>query len=209
MAVESPGWERASVLLGLTAAAATILACCLRLASAGSASCRLLVALLPALVANGSALALTRAYSRLTGRRLTPLDMGATLGGRRLLGDGKTWEGLALGTMAGGVAGGFLVATGVVDAPLYYGLPLGLAALLGDVAGSFVKRRLGLRQGACVPLLDQLDFYAASTAAAIGLDYAGPGVGAGAVAASAVAVMGLHSTTNLLAFEAGLKKDRC
>jgi len=35
---------------------------------------------------------------------------------------------------------------------------LSLGAILGDLVGSFVKRRAGLRKGSPAPLLDQLDF---------------------------------------------------
>jgi CDP-2,3-bis-(O-geranylgeranyl)-sn-glycerol synthase len=38
------------------------------------------------------------------------------------------------------------------------GFLLGLGSLVGDTAGSFVKRRLGLKRGAPAPVLDQDDF---------------------------------------------------
>jgi CDP-2,3-bis-(O-geranylgeranyl)-sn-glycerol synthase len=99
----------------------------------------------------------------------TPMDFGRSLrDGRRILGDGKTWRGIA-----GGTAGGFAVGLGLAllgplgNARLSFGewpgvlgvlvlLPLG--ALLGDVLGAFVKRRLGLARGAKARGLDQFDF---------------------------------------------------
>ena len=89
----------------------------------------------------------------------------------RIFGDGKTIEGFGFGLFVG-----FLI--GALEAYLYpslnayamqYGvrLPLinlfvgfmiALGALCGDLGGSFIKRRLGLKRGADVPLLDQWNF---------------------------------------------------
>lgn len=89
----------------------------------------------------------------------------------RLFGNGKTIEGFGFGLFAG-----FLI--GSLEAYLYpnlnsyamqYGvkLPLinlyiafliALGALSGDLIGSFLKRRLRLKRGADVPLLDQWNF---------------------------------------------------
>jgi len=38
------------------------------------------------------------------------------------------------------------------------GLCLGTGALVGDIVGSFIKRRLKIERGRPAPLLDQLDF---------------------------------------------------
>jgi len=90
---------------------------------------------------------------------------------KRMLGDGKTFEGFTLGLIAG-----FLI--GALEAYLYPGLNsyalqydahlpfmslfvgfvISLGALCGDLAGSFIKRRCGLKRGADVPLLDQWNF---------------------------------------------------
>ncbi|MEM1927919.1 MAG: CDP-2,3-bis-(O-geranylgeranyl)-sn-glycerol synthase [Acidilobaceae archaeon] len=94
-----------------------------------------------------------------------PIDGGRVfLDGRRLLGDGKTWEGLASGIAAGSLLGG-LLAYALGD-PLYAyaGVFSSLGAMLGDLAASFVKRRLGLERGAPAPLLDQLNFYVGALA---------------------------------------------
>jgi len=97
-----------------------------------------------------------------------PIDGGRTWGGRRVLGDGKTWRGTA-----GGWLGGALLALGLnravpvvgtalgVDLPTFppgavLALPLG--AMLGDVGASFLKRRTGRTRGAPFPGVDQLDF---------------------------------------------------
>jgi CDP-2,3-bis-(O-geranylgeranyl)-sn-glycerol synthase len=97
-----------------------------------------------------------------------PIDGGRTMGGRRLLGDGKTWRGTAVGVLAGAALALVLdaVAPAVESAiglplPLFstgasVALPVG--AMAGDVVASFLKRRTGRERGAAFPVLDQLDF---------------------------------------------------
>lgn len=101
----------------------------------------------------------------------TPVDFRKTWRGGRILGDGKTWRGLAIGVLAGGLFGlmwyslsqsGPLSLTyyGAFDFKLtdpFFGLYLGMGALLGDMAASFFKRRLGLERGAPLWGVDQLD----------------------------------------------------
>jgi Putative integral membrane protein DUF46. len=73
-----------------------------------------------------------------------PLDMGTTLAdGRRLIGDGGTWRGTSAGTFVGLVVGiiqGLL--SGSIITGAITGLLLGFGALMGDAAGSFIKRGL-------------------------------------------------------------------
>ncbi len=97
-----------------------------------------------------------------------PVDFGRKFfDGKRLFGDGKTIQGFA-----GGVACGFFV--GVIEAyaipgtqyafyptPIYYaagGFLLALGTMVGDLLGSFVKRRLDMPQGSSSVLLDELSF---------------------------------------------------
>ena len=104
----------------------------------------------------------------------TPIDGGRKLMGVRILGDGKTWRGFYAGIIAGTVAGilqvlfqqdaevlfSSMLKTAVFLPQMGFELAfmLSLGAILGDLAGSFVKRRAGLRKGSPAPLLDQLDF---------------------------------------------------
>ena len=91
--------------------------------------------------------------------------------GRRLLGDGKTIEGTLLGFIGGmavivgetllspalnSFAAGWSVA--LPDMNLFVGFMIVLGAILGDIGGSFIKRRLGYERGRSVPGLDQLNF---------------------------------------------------
>ncbi len=100
--------------------------------------------LTPMYVANGFAL--------LTGGGV-PLDMNKTFfDGRRILGDGKTFRGTVLGVVFGFFSG-FLLKEPIE------GIILSIGAVFGDIVGSFIKRRLGIKRGEMAPLLDQLDFY--------------------------------------------------
>lgn len=81
-----------------------------------------------------------------------PIDFGRNLwDGNRILGDGKTFEGLAAGLVAGTAVGA------VAGHPLPSFL-LALGALVGDMSGAFIKRRLGIARGRPAPILDQIDF---------------------------------------------------
>jgi CDP-2,3-bis-(O-geranylgeranyl)-sn-glycerol synthase len=105
-----------------------------------------------------------------------PIDGGREWHGKRLLGDGKTWRGTAGGVLVGTAAALGLnrVAARVETAtswslprfPLRAGVALATGAMLGDIAGSFLKRRSGRDRGAMAPGLDQLDFVAGALALA-------------------------------------------
>jgi CDP-2,3-bis-(O-geranylgeranyl)-sn-glycerol synthase len=108
----------------------------------------------------------------------TPIDFQKTLrDGRRIFGEGKTYRGLITGVIMAAITGmvqqwinpWFL--SSVLNAilllpeeailfqtPPLLGLLMGLGALLGDLGGSFMKRRLNLARGAPAPGIDQLDF---------------------------------------------------
>ena len=128
--------------------------------------------MLPAYVANLSGLAFGGG---------TPVDGGKEYkDGRRLIGNGVTWKGFINGTILGTIVGGILgiigsfygdlnvLTSGVIALPVYGsiigGLTLGFlmafGALLGDLVGSFIKRRMGLQSGEPAPIMDQLDFVA-------------------------------------------------
>ena len=87
-----------------------------------------------------------------------PLDFGRTLkDGRPLFGSHKTFRGFAAGLLIGTLVG---VGESLVFSkysPLL-GFVLSAGALLGDLTGAFIKRRLGLAPGAFMPIIDQIDF---------------------------------------------------
>lgn len=108
---------------------------------------------------------ITNATAALFGGR-TPLDFTRSFKGHRVFGKGKTWQGLAAGILFGTAAAnvlGFFVqgtpfALGSVGFHTLLGFLLASGALLGDLAASFTKRRLSIKPGARLLLVDQLDF---------------------------------------------------
>jgi CDP-diglyceride synthetase len=80
-----------------------------------------------------------------------PVDQGILLSdGRPLLGPSKTLRGII-----GSITVCALLAP-LFDLNHLQGAGFGALAMLGDLASSFCKRRLGLRSGHPAPLLDQL-----------------------------------------------------
>ncbi|TFF91941.1 CDP-2,3-bis-(O-geranylgeranyl)-sn-glycerol synthase [Candidatus Thorarchaeota archaeon] len=115
-----------------------------------------------------------------------PIDGGKRFrDGRRILGDGKTIRGFLVGVLFGTLTGigqvlvapflfpilsEYVVVTAEMEAILFMSLPtavlLSIGALLGDMGGSFLKRRVGLQSGGPAPVLDQLGFIIAALALA-------------------------------------------
>jgi CDP-2,3-bis-(O-geranylgeranyl)-sn-glycerol synthase len=91
-----------------------------------------------------------------------PIDLGKTLpDGQRILGDHKTFRGLISGLVVGAIVG--LVCSYVFSMNLLrIAVPASLGALLGDMAGAFLKRRLRIEPGGPLPVVDQLDFVVGS-----------------------------------------------
>ncbi len=100
-----------------------------------------------------------------------PIDGGRTFRGKPVFGPGKTWEGLILGVIVAIAVASFQmfmfpflpwnlspVPLDIVAMSPLLGLVIGLGAMVGDLGGSFIKRRLGIPRGKPAPLLDQLDF---------------------------------------------------
>lgn len=100
-----------------------------------------------------------------------PIDRGKKFLGQPILGKGKTWEGLLLGVIVAILVAAFQmfmfpllpwglspVTLDIVPMSPFMGLVIGLGAMVGDIGGSFVKRRIKIARGKSAPLLDQLDF---------------------------------------------------
>ena len=86
-----------------------------------------------------------------------PIDFGKSfIDGRPIFGSHKTIRGFFSGLLVGTLAG--LAMTVVLGYPLFFGLVSSLGALLGDLCGAFVKRRLGIAPGGLLPVIDQIDF---------------------------------------------------
>jgi CDP-archaeol synthase len=148
-----------------------------------------------------------------------PLDGGATIGGRRVLGDNKTWRG-ALCMTAGVVLATLLLwqwgwwrdqlPHAVRDsAPLLVGLLIGLGTVGGELPNSFLKRRLDIAPGAqrrgpaglALSLLDQGDLVLGIWVALLPV-WAMP-VWLAAVAFAAVAA--IHAGINVVGYAIGAR----
>jgi len=132
-----------------------------------------------------------------------PLDMGKKfLDGRRILGDGKTARGFVGGLIVGTIVG---LLQGVARAPLreylLLGFLLALGALLGDLASSFVKRRLGIERGGAAPGLDQLSFVVAALILASPVKVPPWQV----IAVILIITPPIHLATNFVGYKLGLK----
>jgi CDP-2,3-bis-(O-geranylgeranyl)-sn-glycerol synthase len=87
----------------------------------------------------------------------SPMDFGKNFfDGKRIFGKNKTFRGFFFG-LAVGVAVG-LVEWVLFDYPFLFSLLSPLGALLGDLTGAFLKRRLGIAPGGLLPIVDQVDF---------------------------------------------------
>jgi len=151
-----------------------------------------------------------------------PIDGGATLRGRRLLGDNKTWRG-ALVMFLGVLSAALLLSLwpaywdalpdGIRDAgPAAFGALVGIGTVAGELPNSFLKRRLGIAPGATrrsqagvlLALLDQGDVVLGIWVALLTIWVMTP---AEAVAAFA-AVAAVHLVTNFVGYAIGARRTR-
>ena len=107
-----------------------------------------IIYILPAYVANGAPVLFGGGK---------PLDNKKKFAGRRIFGDHKTIK----GTLSS-VAAGIII--GLIEYPfLHYMLAvavlLTIGANFGDLLGSFIKRRMKLKSGKSLPILDQYGFF--------------------------------------------------
>jgi len=137
------------------------------------------------------------------------LGGGASLDGGRNLADGrpifgphKTVRGVIAGTVVGTLIG---LAESLVDPRLATaGFMIALGAVLGDLLGAFVKRRLNVEPGKAFPVLDQLDFILGSVV----LGYPFFQVGLISILLVVVVTPPIHLATNYGAYRLGIKKTR-
>lgn len=87
-----------------------------------------------------------------------PLDLGRTFKDNRpIFGSHKTFKGFFSGLIVGTLVGFGESFVFNNYSPLL-GFLLSLGALVGDLGGAFIKRRLDLAPGAFLPIVDQIDF---------------------------------------------------
>jgi len=134
-----------------------------------------------------------------------PIDFGKKfIDGKRLLGDGKTWEGLVTGLLGGSLAS-IVVSTYLRQSSF---IPISVLAsfmaLIGDILESFIKRRLGIKRGEPLPILDQLDFAIAATLTYAILGYMKE-VALDYIIMALLIILIMHLTTNVIAYLMKLK----
>jgi len=93
---------------------------------------------IPVYVANSTPLLFSKV--RVLGFLDLPIDRKKFFMGERLLGDGKTLKGFVLGLLSGSFAGLILGAS-------FLGFLLSLGVVVGDLLGSFIKRRFRIKRG--------------------------------------------------------------
>ena len=159
---------------------------------------RSLIYILPAYFANGAPVVFG-------GGR--PIDGGRLFrDGKPIFGPRKTVRGFAAGVAAGTLTALALGLVGLIDGleeALLLGFLMGLGAMLGDLAGSFVKRRLNRPPGAPTPILDQLDFVIGALLLVWPLRPPAPDELACILLLTPI----IHLATNFAAYKLGLKKE--
>lgn len=131
------------------------------------------------------------------------MDGGRKLSdGKPIFGSHKTIRGVIVGILAGSIIG---LAESLVDHRLAFaGFMIALGAVLGDLLGAFIKRRLSVEPGRAFPILDQLDFVLGSLL----LGYAFFPIGFLSVILFVIVTPPIHLATNYGAYLLGIKKTQ-
>jgi CDP-2,3-bis-(O-geranylgeranyl)-sn-glycerol synthase len=143
----------------------------------------------------------------------TRMDFGRNfVDGKRIFGNNKTFRGFFFGW---GVGFGVGLVEGLVfgfeSYPVLFALLIPLGALLGDLTGAFIKRRIGIAPGGLLPIVDQVDFVVGAVVFSLPLALTGWQLGVSAFWQVAVAALlitpPIHLFTNFLAYKLKLKKN--
>jgi len=130
-----------------------------------------------------------------------PIDFGKSFfDGKPIFGKNKTFRGFFSGLVVGTSVG--FVETIFLGYPVFFGLLLSLGALFGDLAGAFVKRRLGLAPGDLLPVVDQVDFIVGAMLFSMPLRILSSWE---LVIAVLIITPPIHLLTNFAAYKLGLK----
>jgi CDP-2,3-bis-(O-geranylgeranyl)-sn-glycerol synthase len=133
------------------------------------------------------------------------MDFGKSFyDGKRIFGNNKTFRGFFFG-WAVGIGVGLIegLVFGFQNYPVLFSVLIPLGALLGDLCGAFVKRRIGIAPGGLLPIVDQVDFVVGAIVFSIPL----------AIISWELAVTVLiitppiHLFTNFLAYKMKLKRN--
>ena len=142
----------------------------------------------------------------------TKMDFGRNfVDGKRIFGNNKTFRGFFFGWAVGvgvGLAEGLVF--GFQSFPVLFSLLIPLGALLGDLTGAFIKRRIDIAPGGLLPIVDQIDFVVGAVVFSLPLALTGWQVGVTAFWQVALAALlitpPIHLFTNFLAYKMKLKR---
>ncbi len=131
-----------------------------------------------------------------------PLDFGRNfIDGRRVFGKNKTFRGFFFGLTIGILVG--VVEMFLFDFPVLFVVLSPLGALLGDLTGAFLKRRLNIPPGGLLPVVDQVDFVVGAIVFTLPLQIISWEVGA----AMLLITPPIHLLTNYGAYKLKLKSN--
>ena len=133
-----------------------------------------------------------------------PIDLGRKFkDGKAIFGKNKTFRGFFVGLAVGTGVG--LLESAIFGYPLIFGLLLSLGALFGDLAGAFLKRRLGIAPGNLLPIVDQVDFVVGALVISLLLS---PSFLTWELALTVLLITPpIHLLTNFAAYKLGLKRN--
>ena len=89
--------------------------------------------------------------------------------------------------------------------PVLFGLLLSLGALLGDLAGDFLKRRLDIAPGGLLPVVDQVDFIVGAIVFSLPIFI--DALSLELVVTVLIITPPIHLLTNFVAYKLGLKSN--
>jgi CDP-2,3-bis-(O-geranylgeranyl)-sn-glycerol synthase len=137
------------------------------------------------------------------------IDLGKNfVDGKPIFGKNKTFRGFFSGLVVGtGVGLAETAYFGPKSFPILMGVLLSLGALLGDLAGAFVKRRVGLAPGDLLPVVDQLDFIIGAMVISLPLSLSLSVFSWELVLAALIITLPIHLSTNFVAYKLKLKKN--
>jgi len=133
-----------------------------------------------------------------------PIDFGKKFrDGQPIFGKNKTYQGFISGLIVGTLVG--FAETILFQYPPLFGLFLSLGALLGDLVGAFIKRRLGFAPGKLLPVVDQVDFIVGAVLLSLPVSF--PSMSLELLVAIFLITPPIHLATNFAAYKLGLKNN--
>lgn len=135
-----------------------------------------------------------------------PIDLGRKFfDNRPIFGPHKTYRGFISGILIGTLVGWVqekIAPLIELNGSAFTGFLLSFGALTGDLFGSFLKRRLGIKPGEMLPIVDQLDFVLFALLFAL---FSGDIPSTAGIISIIVLTIPIHFLTNFIAYLLHLK----